>query len=175
MKLNFKFKISISKIRCRFPKLCIPYSKFQKVNPSSDLLIDGECIDGCYDTDVLEYEFSIFYTFDKNLTSYSVWNSLPYTDGYATGIYSSGLTLLPELFQNFSDILYWKLNLKIVLNGVSTGQSSIILKINQLPRLGTCSVDKTNGTSLLTVFTITCINWKDIDGTIEKYEYFGKI
>ena len=52
--------------------------------------------------------------------------------------------------------------------------ASLILKKNLLPSGGSCIVDQTNGTSLLTVFNIICQNWVDLDGSVNIYEYMGK-
>ena len=64
-----------------------------------------------------------------------------------------------------------------VTNPVSseTGNSMIVLVRNQLPQNGTCSVDKTNGTAMETVFTVTCQNWVDPDGQIMFYQYSGNL
>jgi hypothetical protein len=51
--------------------------------------------------------------------------------------------------------------------------ASIILKKNMLPTGGSCSVDISQGVSLLTYFTITCHNWVDLDGQVATYEYMG--
>ena len=47
-------------------------------------------------------------------------------------------------------------------------------KINKPPSSGKCSLDKYNGTAFVTYFTITCSGWQDLDGIIEKYEFYGK-
>ena len=85
---------------------------------------------------------------------------------------SSELALLASLFQKYSTATYWRVDL-FVHNQVNTGQSSLILKQNLLPTDGACSVDKTNGSSLLTYFYVSCQNWKDPDGSIVNYEFFG--
>ena len=51
--------------------------------------------------------------------------------------------------------------------------ASIILKKNMLPTGGSCSVDISQGVSLLTYFTIVCQNWVDLDGQVATYEYMG--
>ena len=90
------------------------------------------------------------------------------------GIETLELTLFPSLFQNFSNVLYWKIDFT-VNNQVSTGMASLILKRNLLPVNGICGVDFDQGISLSTYFTIKCQKWVDLDGSIATYEYMGKI
>lgn len=71
-------------------------------------------------------------------------------------------------------VLYWKVEFKAEVNQAVSGFSSITLKINQIPKGGTCYVDKLNGLSLSTNFFIKCIYWWDPDGSIDKYEFYGK-
>ena len=84
------------------------------------------------------------------------------------------LIISPALFQNNSAIIFWKIELEITLNYVATGVSSLVFKVNQLPSNGSCTVSPTSGQILTTLFQITCTNWADPDGSIERYEYFGK-
>ena len=63
----------------------------------------------------------------------------------------------------------------VTKNSMTTGSASLIFKINELPKGGLCYVDKYNGLSLQTDFNILCVDWLDSDGTIERYEYFGKV
>ena len=57
---------------------------------------------------------------------------------------------------------------------MATGVSSLVFRVNQLPSNGSCTVRPTSGQILTTLFQITCTNWEDPDGSIERYEYFGK-
>ena len=84
------------------------------------------------------------------------------------------MTLFTQLFSNYSNVLYWKIDFA-VNNQMKTGISSLILKKNFLPRNGFCYVDKLNGVSLLTIFNIICENWIDPDGSINAFEYMGII
>jgi hypothetical protein len=61
-----------------------------------------------------------------------------------------------------------------VINKDTVGSASVIFRKNQLPSKGSCFVDLDEGTELETYFTISCGNWSDIDGDIEKYEYYGR-
>ena len=50
--------------------MCKPHLDYQKVNPNQELMIIGECKDGCDDVVVNNYYFSIF----KELKTGSVTN-----------------------------------------------------------------------------------------------------
>lgn len=73
--------------------------------------------------------------------------------------------------------MYWRLDLKIsvltIQNFSVNGTQSLILKINEPPYNGTCSVDLYQGYALYSYFYIKCINWADDDGYVARYEYFG--
>jgi hypothetical protein len=88
------------------------------------------------------------------------------------------LTIMPELFLSEPSVKKWKIDFNLFTTsfygGTGFGKSSIIIGINQLPTGGSCSINPLNGTSLLTIFTITCLNFNDPDGFIQKYEYLSK-
>ena len=83
------------------------------------------------------------------------------------------LTLKPLLFKNYFDKLFWKVDFIITKNSNINGLASLTFLINQVPKNGHCFVDQYNGTSLSTTFNIKCLNWIDIDGSIERYEFFA--
>ena len=159
--------------RCRFESTCKPYSTFKKVNPSSQITIDGECTEGCSSTSI-SYEYTVYFTTDLNLTTNVIWQNLEdSSENLVVGAHTSELTLLPKLFLNYSDVLYWKVEFSVI-SQQATGMASLTFKKNVLPLAGTCFVDKANGTSLLTWFNIICSDWIDTDGSIERYEYLCK-
>ncbi len=91
------------------------------------------------------------------------------------GLESSELTLKTQLFKNHTNVLYWRVELKIS-KGQGTsgfGIASITFLKNQLPANGYCLLDKYNGTSLSTQFNIKCLGWIDPDGYVERYEFLG--
>ena len=92
---------------------------------------------------------------------------------YAKGIDTSELTLFPLMFQTYLNVFYWRVDF-IANNPMSPGMASLVLKKNQLPSYGVCTIDKFSGTSLNTWFTITCTGWEDSDGYISTYEYLSK-
>ena len=40
--------------------MCQPHLDYQKINPNTQLMIIAECNQGCIDTVIINYEFSIF-------------------------------------------------------------------------------------------------------------------
>ena len=66
----------------------MPYSAYKKVNPSSQIIIDGSCNDGCTNLTPI-YAYSIYYTNEKNstLSSNPVWINLNSVDELASGIF----------------------------------------------------------------------------------------
>ena len=80
--------------------------------------------------------------------------------------------MFKKLFEIYNKYLYWKVDFTVT-NQLGTGVASLILKTNILPMYGICTIDKTNGLSLITEFKINCYNWDDPDGHIVKYEFMG--
>ena len=86
------------------------------------------------------------------------------------------LSVSSILFGLYGKCFYWKVDFQIQTFKYGiwiNSTSSMTLKINQAPINGTCFVDLLNGYALSTIFTITCMNWVDIDGYITRYEYFA--
>lgn len=83
------------------------------------------------------------------------------------------------LFQAYANTTYWKVELltTTIVNGESkSGIGKIVLKTNQPPYNGSCSVvTNSKGYALETNFTINCTGWIDDDGFVSIYEYFGKM
>jgi hypothetical protein len=83
-----------------------------------------------------------------------------------------------DVFANNPGQLYWQIEFTVstisTANGIATGSSSIIVKLNQLPKGGTCSISPSTGTILTTKFSLSCSNWADTDGYITSYAFFGK-
>ena len=48
-----------------------------------------------------------------------------------------------------------------------------LFKTNQIPRDGSCAIDKAFGLSSLTYFTVNCTGWTDPDGSIVSYELYS--
>lgn len=83
-----------------------------------------------------------------------------------------------DLFLEDPSILFWKFEVTMTTisrtRGITTGKSSIIVKLNEVPKYGNCNINQTIGVPSETVFSIECLNWIDNDGYIKKYSFFGK-
>jgi len=155
--------------RCRFPKACFPDSTYQKINPSSQLIIDGACVEGCYPTDVVQYTFTVY----ADIYGNSTWQIYNDPSNQIIGAQTNELALSSSLFLLNPLVLFWRVEFKTTVNQRVSGTSSIIMKTNKLPYNGYCYVDKQSGISLSDYFHIKCENWIDPDGTIQTYEFFG--
>lgn len=57
----------------------------------------------------------------------------------------------------------------------ANSNSFIQIRKNKLPYGGSCVVDKTIGYAMSTLFEVKCVDWRDDDGSVQIYEYYGKI
>jgi hypothetical protein len=53
------------------------------------------------------------------------------------------------------------------------GDTRLFFQLNRLPKDGKCSINRTNGTALSTIFDIVCDEWTDKEGPVESYTFFG--
>lgn len=86
------------------------------------------------------------------------------------------MTISSLLFQKYSNITYWKIELSVIyyFNGTKfKGIDEIILKVNELPVNGTCQVYNHTGIAFETNFLISCVDWVDPDGIIYSYDFYG--
>ena len=67
---------------------CIPYAAYKKVNPSSQIIIDGECVSGCNVNgfNQLFYNYELYSTLDTtNVGLNSNWQLISLLDGFVLG------------------------------------------------------------------------------------------
>ena len=68
---------------------CISYSQYKKINPSSQIIIDGLCLEGCSNSNALySYEFNIFYTLNQNdmsSTNNIIWTKVNAETKFVSG------------------------------------------------------------------------------------------
>jgi hypothetical protein len=87
------------------------------------------------------------------------------------------LTIKPALFFASHNIARWKIDFEVLTSsfygGTAFGYSSIVVGINQLPKVDSCSIEPQNGTTN-TIFQISCNNMIDSDGFVAKVEYYSK-
>ena len=152
-------------------------TNFFSINPDSEIIIDGQCKQGCSPTSTPTYKYKIYFsTNSSNKIDFfnTEWQSVNFSSSYVSSLDTPAITLMPSLFQvNYSSHIYWKIELEISLNPDAIGVSSIYLKKNQLPAYGDCSVDPQGGLAFDSYFYFRCFGWIDSDGFISRYTYFG--
>lgn len=162
-------------LRCRIADFCVQTEKQFRINPSNQLIIQSNCIDGCENSKSISYTYNLYFS-----TTTSNWQSLNSTiaEQYLTGLSTKELTISNKLFDLFSNYFYWKIEFQIqtlaLSNLILNGSTRMILKLNQKPLNGSCKSNSTQGFALVDNFLIECTDWTDPDGLIVRYEYFIK-
>ena len=160
------------KKRCKFPQKCTPYLSYTKINSNDQLDLKGSCLSSCSGKS-LNYTFSL-YQLDPILKEWVLFTNNSYF--YNTGLSNEYLVVLRDLFRDFPNQVYWKVESNIHLTTFAddslTASSSIIFYVNFSPLNGMCSISPITGTTN-TRFTIYCNNWLDKDGEIISYSYYG--
>jgi hypothetical protein len=54
------------------------------------------------------------------------------------------------------------------------GNSTVYFILNEKPRGGNCTIDKTAVLAAAETVTVTCLGWISDDGVIANFELFGK-
>ena len=141
------------------------------------MVFDAICTSNCYYVSKVMYRF---YVYKYNNSDWQLING----DGdinnfekiYIYGDLTRSATVLYNLFK--SGLNSWKVDLVVTTVNIyaetKTRKVTQIYKLNKLPYNGTCSVSPTSGYALQTYFNIFCQYWADHDGSIVRYEYFGK-
>jgi hypothetical protein len=84
------------------------------------------------------------------------------------------LTLNEDIFRDHSSIIFWKIELEVLISSRNVnGKSSILFFVNFPPRFGNCTVNPENG-STKTLFGIICANWIDSEGSVFNFVFYGK-
>ncbi|RNA30185.1 polycystic kidney disease 1-like 2, partial [Brachionus plicatilis] len=171
---------------------CKPYPAFQKINPSSQLQIRGNCETGCENVNSIAYSYQIFRKLSKPTVD-NAWipfwmphlpsnastssNGVIYLNkSHVLGSDANQMVMLAELFKLDETAVDWKIDLTVTTitnSGISMGSSSLRLKKNKLPQAGKCTVSPTEGLAMTTFFKIICTGWQDLDGKIVRYEYYS--
>jgi len=112
----------------------------------------------------------------RHLSSWMITNQwLLFTNSsyYYTENNGLSLTMLENLFSDYSSQTIWKVELvALIPSRNASGSSSVMFYVNFPPRLGWCDVNPKNG-STNTLFSISCSNWVDPDGVVVSYAYYG--
>ena len=140
-----------------------------KINANDQLDLKGACINGCDLNNLSFYNYSLYMLTSKK------W--IPFTNTsyyYTTGLSpQKDLTVKEDLFIDYSLQIIWKIELDVFVPSKNTsGSTSIVFYINFPPRSGSCTINPQNGTTD-TLFSISCINWIDLDGILDSYSFYG--
>ena len=142
-----------------------------KINANDQLDLNGLCTRGC------ENKTSI-YTYQLFMLNSSSSQWIPFTGNFYyfyTGLASSqtDLTVKEELFQDYSHISVWKVELNVFNPSENTsGSAAVHFLVNFPPKNGSCDINLKNG-STDSLFSIVCSNWFDSDGKLDSFSYYG--
>ena len=142
-----------------------------KINANDQLDLKGHCLNGC------DNEISI-YTYHFYMLNSTTKQWIPFTNPsfyFYTGLYPyKDLTIKEDFFQNYSSQSIWKVELNIFVPSKNlSGSASILFLVNFPPKDGSCDINTKNGTTE-TIFSISCKNWFDTDGSLDSFAYYGK-
>jgi hypothetical protein len=136
--------------------------------------LKGSCLSSCNGKSLI-YTFKL-YQLDLILNEWVLFTNNSYY--YNAGLSNEYFVVLRDLFRDFPNQVYWKVESNIHLTTFAgdslTASSSILFYVNFSPFNGMCSISPITGTTN-TLFTIYCNNWIDKDGEIISFSYYGKI
>ncbi|CAF0742236.1 unnamed protein product [Didymodactylos carnosus] len=143
-------------------KMCEPNVEYQRINPTTQVILTSTCVDGCSIAEDIKISWSVYQGFVTDYPNTDVkWvlysNMTQYLETWFYGEDSTNFTATSALFVNNPNIIYWSFQAMYIVtdkNGILVGSGSIRFVINAPPVNGTCSIDLTSGTTS-TVFTIT--------------------
>ena len=142
-----------------------------KINANDQLDLNGYCLRGC------ENETSI-YTYRLFMLNSSSAQWIPFTVGFYSiytdlALSQTDLTVKEELFQDYSHISVWKVELNVFNPSENTsGSAAVHFLVNFPPINGSCDINPKNG-STDSLFSIVCSNWFDSDGKLDSFSYYG--
>jgi hypothetical protein len=87
---------------------------------------------------------------------------------------NTAFTLKQSLFAAYPKVVSWMVQYSASVSN-TTGSSSIILFVAQLPTGGNCTLSPNTGVALSTYFGVTCPGWTSPRGSITSYELNGKV
>ncbi|CAF3507643.1 unnamed protein product [Rotaria sordida] len=160
-------------------KMCLPNVEYQRINPTTQALLTSSCIDNCDNITDIIIQWSVYRGFTTGYPNNDIrWilytNMSAYDDILFYGRNTKNFTVVNTLFLSNPAVIYWKFESTYTVttrNGVATGTGAVRFVINSPPQNGTCTSDRTNGTTM-TLFQFTCLNWADADG-ISGYTFYA--
>jgi hypothetical protein len=144
-----------------------------KINSNDQLELKGTCLSNCNGKSLI-YSFAV-YQLDPVLKTWIIFTNNSYF--YSAGLSNEYLVILKDLFRDFPNQVYWKVESEFQLTTYAgdtlNALASIIFYVNFSPQNGMCSTSPIIGTTN-TLFTIYCNNWIEKDGDIVSYSYYGE-
>jgi len=116
--------------------------------------------------------------FQSATNQWALFTNLSYY--YTTGQSNRELTILKNLFSDYSSQIIWKIEL--IVNAASSsntptnqtyqGSTSMKIYVNFSPLPGVCNVSPNEGNTT-SLFHIICNSWTDPDGSVTNYAFYG--
>ena len=145
-----------------------------RINSNDQLDVEGTCLFAC-DGLGITYNFYLYFL-DVGINAWTPFTNVSYF--YKSNLSDTGLVISKDLFIDYSNRIYWKVQMTSTLITYSrsnlTGFSSVLFYVNFSPLNGTCDINPKNG-STNDLFNIDCNHWADSDGNVVSFSYFGNI
>ena len=178
--------------------MCSPNVEYQRINPTTQALLKSHCLQSCDDASEIVVQWTVYRGFQTGYpnndvvwilyTNMSAGDDLLFFGKRETiflkvthrsftrlGRRTENFTATSALFQSNPSIIHWKFQATYIVTnskGVTSGTGAIRFQINSPPINGTCTIDRTTGTTA-TLFQLSCTNWYDVDG-IKDYTFYGE-
>jgi hypothetical protein len=99
---------------------------------------------------------------------------------FTTGRSNRDLTILKNLFSDYSSQIIWKIELIVYTeqasntptNQTDQGSTSMKIYVNFSPLPGVCNISPNEGNTT-SLFHIICSSWTDPDGSVSNYAFYG--
>ena len=147
--------------------MCAPNSKFQLLNPTTQVALFAICIEDC--VQIQSIQWNIYQGQENSSSNTTEW--IRFNENlWFYGTQTSNFTANNALFLNNPQVNLWRFEVVYTFpNEISTSALSFL--INQPPSNGSCTISPWNGTTT-TLFTVSCLDWYDEDG-IKDYSLFA--
>lgn len=99
--------------RCKFPATCKPFPAYQKINPSTQMMITSFCRTGCQNVSTLTYKWNLFRFFKISEDDVQEKWVQFVNNTYVKGDDTSELTMASDLFLTNPDVTRWKIEFSL--------------------------------------------------------------
>ena len=148
------WKLKSFSFSCRIQTLCSTNGQFFYINPKNQLAFTSICSAFCSSVHNITWN-----VYRASINQTIQWIPFPLIK---SSWFFENFTLTKEFFFDNAEIKYWRL--EVIYNFESIiSQNTFDIEINDSPKAGQCTIEPQNGT-ILTLFTINCLNWIDQDG-----------